>query len=229
MRRVIFCLSITLLTFTVGILFAFSWCRKHFEPAPPIESVSYSVSDELKSVPAFTPVFHDDSVKEKFYCRDAEALKIWQTLKKSDYMKGQLNGAAETGDCRDYLQIAHRLDLNDDGRAEIYVLNGYKTGPSAFQTAWIYWKKGNNYKEILGLERDDNFKVLKTKTNGFHDLHFVSRRDIGSVFISDYKYKHGVYESVRCRVGFYEDDKLLRKKFDCDDEKGIDEFIAKNR
>jgi hypothetical protein len=226
MHRKLFYWLTALVAFAIGIAFVIENRRDHAEALSP--AASFVTGALSKSKIDFIPG-NDIPAEEKFYCKDKEALKIWQILKKSDYINGQTNGVTETGDCHQYLQITHRLDLNDDGQAEIYVESGIRTGPVSFQIAWIYQKKGNTYKRILDNERDDNFKVLKTKTNGFHDLHFVSRRDIGSVYISDYKYENGTYNSVRCRVGFYDGGILNKQLFDCDDEKGMNEFVAKNR
>ena len=189
----------------------------NFVPTPDVVKNYVDDSMKFKVSPEPSP--------EKFRCRSREALKIWRILRKTDYMKGFL-GDKETGDCRDYLEITHRIDLNGDGQPELYVESGYKTGPVSFRTAWIFQKKKNTYQEILGLERDDNFKVMKTKTTGFHDLSFISRRDVGSAFLSTYKYKNGKYESVKCRVGVY-DNGVIVKKFDCENEKGLAEFYKR--
>lgn len=160
---------------------------------------------------------------EKFYCRSKEKLKIWKILKKTDYVKGFLEDEKEAGNCDQYIDSIKHLDLNGDGQDELYVISGTKIHPVSFATIWIYQKVGNTYKEILE-ERDENYKILKTKTNGFHDLSYVSRRTTFTAFHSNYKYKNGEYQSVKCSVGVPYEKGAKTKFFNCDDDEKIEEF-----
>lgn len=165
--------------------------------------------------------------KSMFRCADRETSEIWKLVKKTEFVTGYLRGETETGDCKDYLAITKRIDLNDDGADELYVEGGSKISPATFRPSWIFQKTANGYRLLLE-ERDDKFKILKEITEGFHDLYFVSRRTTRTISLSTYQYKNGKYESVKCLVSVPFGDGQQAKLFNCANQKGIEEFEKEN-
>jgi len=194
------------------------------EPLKIVETVNVQSNGNR---PFETAIIEGNSDKQKFHCADRETLEIWKRLKKTRYVIDQLQGETETGNCKDYIRTIKHIDLNNDGRNELYVISAPKIHPSAFAVIWIFQKTGGSYRQILE-ERDENYKILKTKTNGFHDLYFISRRTTHTMFLSTYKFKNGEYESVKCLVAFPLGAGEKTKLFDCDNEKGIEEFEREN-
>lgn len=160
-------------------------------------------------------------------CADKEKLKIWETLKKTDYVREQLKGAPETGNCADYIESVKPIDLNDDGQSELFVFGTPKLYAPAASAVWILQKIGEDYRQILQ-ERDVNYKILKESSNGFHDLYFVTRRAPRRFVLSTYQYKNNRYESVKCLVGIPFGTGEQAKLFNCDNEKGMAEFEKAN-
>ena len=164
-----------------------------------------------------------DAEKETSTCTNQDLSKIWQELKKDEDIKEQIIDANRGGDCSDYIKIAQRIDLNNDGISEIFVEGKGTFGDVSTIPIWVMKKEGNRYKVLLR-EQGEKYYIKKVKTNGYRDLFFPSRRNISSTFLSTYKFQADGYHVAKCQVEFYYAPQKIKKLFDCDDKKAIEKY-----
>lgn len=161
---------------------------------------------------------NDSSINSVITCKSKELFGVWQELNKELRFT--------SGDCSDYIKIDRLYDLNHDGIKEYFVKGTGSWGAASTLPIWILQKRGREY-VVIHQEQGEDYFVKKSKTNGYQDLFFPSRRNIVSTFLSDYKFQKGKYYRTSCKIEFYYDSK--KQILDCDDEKGINELEDKHK
>jgi hypothetical protein len=162
-------------------------------------------------------------VKNEFICINNELLGIWQEIWKDKFVREFFENELADGDCSEYLTIAKRVDLNQDGADELFVEGRGKISAASTTPIWVMQKKGDGFKSLLR-EQGEFYYIRKSKTNGYQDLYFPSRRSTASAVLSTYKFKNGEYQVAQCQVEFYNEPRNIRKKFDCNDKEEIEQF-----
>ena len=171
-------------------------------------------------------VIKQDILPKEFTCNNKELLGIWNEIWKDNFLKEFFENGIPEGDCAEYLDISRMVDLNDDGKKELIVKGKGRISAASTMPIWVIQKNTSNYK-ILLQEQGEFYKIEKTKTNGYRDLYFPSRRTVMSSFLSTYKFKEGVYHRSKCQVEFFYEESKFRKIFNCNDKKRIKDFEDK--
>jgi len=160
-------------------------------------------------------------------CRDEELAPIWKILVDDKDVKElviESDLPSELGsDCSNYVNVAKKTDLNNDGTMEFFVEGNGNFGNVSTIPIWVIGKVGNDFKVLLR-EQGEQYKIKPTRTNGYRDLFFPSRRNVWSSVLSTYKFSDEKYKIAQCQVAFsYKSDKPL-KVFNCDQQKEIEKF-----
>jgi len=225
MIRFFISFSIGIFTFLLGSIIAINLYYR-------IEMLSVEVESPIEIVKESTPapielltssIVINPKTKQKFVCKSKEKYKVWNVLKNTEFVKGMLEHQDDAENCNECIAEIKHLELNNDGQDELLVVSGFRLHPSSFLITWILQKTQNGYRIVLD-ERNDEFTILKNRTNGFSDLFFVSRRTIQSEFLSHYRYRNGEYRTASCKVKFYASSGKKTKIFNCDDEKEIEKY-----
>ncbi len=137
--------------------------------------------------------------------------KIWQVIWKDKFVREFFDEEVADGNCAEYLAVVKRTDLNHDGIDELFVEGKGKISAASTTPIWVMQKQGDEYKSLLR-EQGELYQVRKTRTNGYEDLFFPSRRSVASTFLTIYKFRDGKYQSAGCRVEFYN---ALKKAENC--------------
>jgi hypothetical protein len=177
-------------------------------PTPQIENASKEDSIDVE--------------KKTVTCKNKELSSIWLVLLKDVDMKKTITDANVGGDCSDYIVIEKKIDLNNDGNDEIFV-DGIGVLRSASTKPILVMKEEKKGYKVLLREQGEIYIIKKTKTNGFKDLFFPSRRSSSSTFFSTYKFQNGKYQKIKCQIEIYNRPRS-KKVFACDDLKGIEQF-----
>jgi hypothetical protein len=156
-------------------------------------------------------------------CRDEELAPIWKILADDKDVKELVIESDSGGDCSDYVSVAKKIDLNDDGIVEFFVEGNGNFGNVSTVPIWVVGKDGNDFKVLLR-EQGEEYKIKPTRTNGYQDLFFPSRRNIRSAFLSTYKFSDEKYEISQCQVAFYHKSDKPLKVFNCNQQKEIEKF-----
>lgn len=188
-------------------------------------------SDVYKpTIPTTTPPGNEDAKLNKagnkksiITCRDEELAPIWKILADDKDIKELVIESDSGGDCSDYVSIAKKTDLNDDGIMEFFVEGNGNFGNVSTIPIWVVGKDGNDFKVFLR-EQGEEYEIKPTRTNGYQDLFFPSRRNVWSSFLSTYKFSDEKYKIDQCQVAFYHKSDKPLKVFNCDQQKEIEKF-----
>lgn len=156
-------------------------------------------------------------------CQDEELSPIWKVLTDDKDIKEMVIESDLGGDCADYVNVAKKTDLNDDGTMEFFVKGNGNFGNVSTVPIWVIGKVGNDFKVLLR-EQGEEYKIKPTRTNGYQDLFFPSRRNVWSSFLSTYKFSNEKYKIDQCQVAFYHKSDKPLKVFNCDQQKEIEKF-----
>lgn len=163
------------------------------------------------------------NIKKDISCEDEELSPIWRILSDDKDIKELVIESNFGGDCADYASIAKKVDLNNDGINELFVEGNGNFGNVSTIPIWVIGKDGNNFK-ILLREQGEQYEIKQTRTNGYNDLFFPSRRSVQSSFLSTYTFDDGKYQVKKCQVAFYNKTDKPSKVFNCDETKKIEKF-----
>lgn len=156
-------------------------------------------------------------------CRDEELSPIWKILADDIDIKELVIESDLGGDCSDYVNVAKKADLNNDGILEFFVEGNGNFGNVSSFPIWVIGKDGDDFKVLLR-EQGEQYKIKPARTNDYQDLFFPSRRNVWSATLSTYKFSGEKYEIAQCQVAFYHKSNKPLKVFNCNQQKEIEKF-----
>ena len=174
-----------------------------------------------QSIPNNSKLTKEQENKKAVTCTKKELVEVWREIQVDKDVKEQIMDADIGGDCSDYIKIAKKIDLNGDGIEELFVEGKGTFGSVSTIPIWVMQRKQKLFK-ILLREQGEIYFVRKTKTNGYRNLFFPSRRSIASAFHRSYKFEGGIYIENKCQIEFVNAPRHIHKTCNCNDENCID-------
>ncbi|HEY8559638.1 MAG TPA: hypothetical protein VIL74_04480 [Pyrinomonadaceae bacterium] len=200
MRRYLFFILITLLTFGIGSVSVLKTGRKsqeNLQTSSKQPLINKSFGSDFKG--AFKNTFNSSLQNSEIetekpikpFCNDKIILRVWKYLVRDRDFQEWQPSPRESLDCKDMFEIKE-FDLNQDGNKEILLRgkNFNLCSPVGNCGFWIYERAGKGYQKILGSTDYSDIielphQIQKNKTNGYRDVllkgHFTA---------SDTTYRH---------------------------------------
>lgn len=219
-----------LFIFLVGFVCLSVNCRFQADETSYIKSKTNNLETNIPTTPTVTPQNNKNAElnnagnkSNNISCNDEELSPIWKILSDDKDVKELIIESDLGGDCSDYVSITKKVDLNDDGINELFVEGNGNFGNVSTFPIWVVGKDGNDFKIFLR-EQGEEYEIKQTRTNGYNDLFFPSRRSVQSSYLRTYKFNDGKYQVQKCQVAFYDKSDKPSKVFNCDETKKIEKF-----
>lgn len=185
----------------------------------PVSSSAEKSGRAEKVVPSELPTPTPTTI---ITCRDSKLEGIWIKILANDTVAELVNPEAGK-DCSDYITVKKEVDLNNDGKEEVFVEGVGNFLAASTTPIWVVGRSDTGY-TILLREQGEHYQIQKQRTNGYSDLYFPSRRSVWSATLSTYSFKDGKYLRVKCDVAFYSKSAKPLKTIDCGNTKAIENF-----
>ena len=166
MRRILFYLSVALLSFGIGSFggFSFYWSNSS-------EIAVMKAPTKIKFIEQNT---FDQTLSAKFSCEDQATKTVWSKLEKDNEFMTEIYPNIEENNCQEVF-VRQQIDLNNDNSDEIILrgVYGLFCGSSGDCPTWIVSKINNEYKIIFETsvgESPEGLQFLRGKTNKFKNI-----------------------------------------------------------
>lgn len=215
MRRYIFYLLIALLAFGIGSFVVFKFYIKPVEKKLIVQKIETIESNsKIKT----------ENHETKYSCKERELVSFWEKLDEKAFLtfqktllKQQNKGypklfqkewkkLSKNFNCSYFGGINKEIDLNSDGKNELFVLGQIVSNHADGET-FVFQNKNGKYKVILYDGGSIEDKIGDTKTKDYFDIVFKTNWAGGGQTISHYKYKGKTYKAVKC---FSEDEEIMK-------------------
>ena len=193
MRKVFYHLTVSILTFVVGIFTAIYFQRSAPIPGP------VKVSAPPLPMPTMAKAQISLSCDNELLRQIADEL-----LRDEDFVDFLEYDNLEAFKCSENFET-ERVDLNRDGKSEIVVqgLNKYLCSPTGNCSYWVYRKTENGYEKLLQASDVQQYYFQKSFSNEHRDIMTAMHGSAWDSDLSVYKFDGTQYRLKECMSRSY--------------------------
>jgi hypothetical protein len=187
MRKILYRLTVALITFAIGIIGTFYLHQSGDFPRRVEEAKSSIPKLVIKSKPSIT-------------CNDELLKQISNELMSDkDFVDSLEFDNPNSFDCSKHFAVA-QVDLNSDGKPEFAVqgFNNYMCGASGNCSFWIYRKTEKGYEKILEADSVKQYNFRCPLGNGYCDVVTFTHDSAFDSSISVYRFDGDKYKIAEC-------------------------------
>lgn len=211
MRNLLFCFSISLSAFIVGLSFAdfkFSDAKKSLTATQTKIKTNTENINQVEETESETDKTGQKKQKTKFVCKNKAFSYLLTVLRNDSELKGYPNdfiAGAQIENCDELFEIKKQIDLNKDGNKELIVRTKnspkgmFLCGATGNCSTWILSVKNKqNFKVILDAGSIEEIKSVKGKTHAFQNLSSRYHGGMMNHTIGVYKFTGEKYKLTVC-------------------------------